>query len=127
MKFIKDPTSIQEEFLKIPEDKEAMDELTYMSADPETRAVYDARVKELNDIYSGMTTKYKEGLEAGRTEGEKIGIEKGEKIGIEKGKAEGEKKAKIETAKNLIKIGLSVEQISLATGLSIEEIEALKL
>ena len=54
-------------------------------------------------------------------------VQKGEKIGIEKGKAEGEKKAKIETARNLIKIGLSVEQISLATGLSVEEIEALKL
>ena len=139
MKFIKDPTSIPEEFLKIPEVKEAMDELTYMSADPETRAVYDARVKELNDIYSGMTTKYNEGLEAGRTEGEKIGIEKGEKIGIEKGEKigiekgkaegleEGEKKAKIETARKMLIKGLIVEDVAEFTGLSIEEIEALKL
>ena len=43
-----------------------MDELTYMSSDPETRAVYDARLKELNDIYAGQTVKHKEGLEAGR-------------------------------------------------------------
>ena len=53
------------------------------------------------------------------------GLAEGEKIGIEKGKAEGEKKAKIETARNLIKIGLSIEQISLATSLTVDEIETL--
>ena len=46
MTFIKDPETIPPEFLEIPEVKEAMDELTYMSSDPETRAVYDARVRE---------------------------------------------------------------------------------
>ena len=38
----------------------------------------------------------------------------------------GAKKAKIETARNLIKICLSIDQISVATGLSISEIEGLK-
>ena len=55
-------------------------------------------------------------------------FEKGEKIGAEKerAKAEAEKKElKIETAKNLLKMGLSVEQISQATGLSIEELQKL--
>lgn len=42
-----------------------MDELTYMSSDPATRAVYDAKVRELNDIHSGQTTRYKEWLEEG--------------------------------------------------------------
>ena len=46
----------------------------------------------------------------------------GEKEWLEKGA----KKAKIETAQNLIEIGLSIDQISVATGLSISVIEGLK-
>ena len=129
MQFIKDPNSIPAEFLSISEVQEAMNELQYMSADPQTRAEYDARVKQLNDMRAAQSVKYNEGLAEGEKigieKGEKIGIEKGEKIGIEKGKAEGEKNAKIETAKNLLKIGLSVEQIVQATGLSIEEVSNL--
>ena len=34
MRFIKDPESIPEEFLRVPEVKEAMDTLTVMSSDP---------------------------------------------------------------------------------------------
>ena len=105
-----------------------MDELTHMSADPETRAEYDARVREMNRIYAGQTVKYKEGLE----EGEKIGIEKGkaegEKIGAQKerAKAEAEKKAeKIESAKKMLQDGLSVEVVSKYSGLSFEEVEKL--
>ena len=84
MQFIRDPNSIPPEFLSIPEIKEAMDELTHMSADPETRAEYDARVREMNRIYAGQTVKYKEGLEKGRAE--------------ERAKAEAEKKELAEKA-----------------------------
>lgn len=45
--------------------------------------------------------------------------------GLEKGKAEGEHNAKLETAKNLQLMGLTIEQISKATGLSIDEIKKL--
>ena len=131
MTFIKDPETIPPEFLEIPEVKEAMDELTYLSSDPEPRAVYDARVRDLNDIDSGQTTRYKEGLAEG--------IEKGRAEGIKKGRAEerakaekelAEQKAKGEaremsTIKNLLKLGLSLEQISSATGLSVANIESL--
>ena len=114
MQFIKDPETIPPEFLEIPEVKEAMDELTYMSSDPETRAVYDARVRELNDIYSGQTTRYKEGLAEG--------IEKGRAEGIEKGRAE----EKIAMTKSLLGMHLPIDQIAQVTGLSIAEIQALK-
>lgn len=68
-----------------------------MSADPKTRAEYDARVREMNRIYAGQNLKYKEG----RAE--------------ERAKAEAEIKAeKIIIAKNLLAIGSSVEQISKA-------------
>ena len=111
--------------MKISEVKEAMDELTYMSSDPETRAVYDARVRELNDIYSGQTTRYKEGLAEGIEKGRAEGIEKGR--AEERAKAEAEKHAeKTEMAKKLLDIGLTASQVSETTGLPIEEIAALK-
>ena len=40
-------------------------------------------------------------------------------------RVEGEKNAKVETAKNLLKIGLTVDQIAQATGLSIEGVSNL--
>ena len=44
---------------------------------------------------------------------------------MEKGREEWEHNAKIETAKNLLTMGLSFEQISKATGLSIDEVKLL--
>ena len=65
----------------------------------------------------------------GRAEGLAEGLAKGEAKGRAEGKiegkAEGEKLAKLETAQNLLKMGLSVSQISLATGLSESEINEL--
>ena len=45
--------------------------------------------------------------------------------GMEQGIQQGSQQAKIQTAKNFISMGLSVEQVSKGTGLSIEEINAL--
>ena len=102
--FIRDPESIPHEFLEIPEVKEAMEELTYMSADKETRAEYDARMRELNRIHAALSVKYDEG----RAE--------------ERAKAEQEK---FKSAKTALEMGLSPEQVSKITGLSIEEIRKL--
>ena len=60
----------------------------------------------------------KEGLEKGLEKGEAIGLEKGEAIGLEKGRAEGRR----EVARNLLKLGVSPEDIAKSTGLSKEEI-----
>jgi predicted transposase YdaD len=72
----------------------------------------------------------KEGLVKGKEEGIKEGLVKGKEEGIKeglvKGKEEGIKEGKIETAKNLISLGLDIEIIRNATGLSIMEIENLK-
>ena len=65
--------------------------------------------------------------------GEKIGFErgvvagmsKGRRQGIEQGFADGSYQTKLETAKNLLDLGLSVENIAQATGLSREEVENL--
>ena len=48
-------------------------------------------------------------------------IEEGRLEGIIEGRQEG----KIETAKNLIKMGLTLEQVAQGTGLSLEEVEQL--
>ena len=114
MMFIKDPNSIPPEFLSIPEVKEAMDELTLMSSDPETRAVYKARLQELNDIRAGMSVKYEEGKEKGREEGK----EEGEKIG--------ERKKAIETAKKMLAKNVDISDIADFTGLDIAEIKKLQ-
>lgn len=53
------------------------------------------------------------------------GMEKGLQKGKAEGKAEGRQEEKHSIALNLKKLGVSIEQIAFATGLSIEEIEKL--
>ena len=49
-----------------------------------------------------------------------------ERVALDKGKAEGESMGILKTAKNLIKMNFSINDIEKATGLSKKEIEALK-
>lgn len=98
---------------KAPGLEEAREKLIYYNMTPEERRVYDEHLSAMmiqNDV---LDTAKLEGLIEGR--------EEGLKEGIDKGKMEGKK----ETARNLKKMGLSVELIIDATGLSAEEIEAL--
>ena len=65
----------------------------------------------------------REGLAEGRAEGRAEGLAEGRAEGL----AEGRNAVKLETAKKLLEMGvLSNEQISQATGLSLEQIEKLK-
>ena len=58
------------------------------------------------------------------------GVERGKSLGIAegeaKGRSEGSRQAKLETAKNLLNIGLSRENIAKATGLPRAEVEAIQ-
>ena len=58
------------------------------------------------------------------------GLERGKILGLAEGKSlgltEGARQAKLETAKNLLHLGLSRENIAQATGLTKAEVEALK-
>ena len=54
------------------------------------------------------------------------GIEQGIEQGIGEGIARGLAEGKRETAKNLLSMGLDVEKIALATGLSVEEVTSLR-
>ena len=72
--------------------------------------LYDEDIKNMRDIYA--TRKFDE----------KKGIE----IGMAKGRAEGMEKEKLATARRLLSMGLSDEQVATATELPLEEIQKLK-
>ena len=55
------------------------------------------------------------------TEGKSLGLAEGKSLGL----AEGSRQAKLETARNLLVIGLSIENIAKATGLTVQEVETL--
>lgn len=86
--------------------KKAMDTLEFLSQDAAARMAYDARMKALSDEKSRIEGALEEGMAKG--------IEKG----IEKGKAE--------TAIKLLALGIDIQTIAEATGMTREEIEALR-
>jgi predicted transposase/invertase (TIGR01784 family) len=72
--------------------------------------LYDEDIKNMRDIYA--TRKFDE--------------KKGMEIGMAKGRAEGMAKEKLATARRLLSMGLSDEQVSTATELPLEDIHKLK-
>ena len=76
---------------------------------PEEERFFDSRMKMRSDILGEMELNYNEGLAKG----------------LEKGIEEGIYSEAIETAKKVIGMNLSIENIAKATGLSKEEIEKL--
>ena len=89
--------------------------------------------RETRRKYMTYTTRIAEAKSEAREEGIKYGIAIGEErgrnegisIGLSQGISQGARDAKLETAKNLLSIGLSQDQIASVTGLSVEEIEKL--
>ncbi len=51
------------------------------------------------------------------------GLKKGLEKGLEQGREEGKLEEKLEIARNLLKVGIDIENIIIATGLTKEEIE----
>ena len=83
---------------------------------------YEDSLKAYRDIKNSIDT----ALEKGREEGMAKGMEKGLAKGLEKGREEGMEKEKISTARRLLSMGLSEEQVSTATELSLEKIQKLR-
>ena len=95
--------------------------IDYDLLDPETlQKMKEAELKKEMEALIRKDSKF---------EGEQVGLKKGEQLGLQKGKIEGEliglQKGKIETAKNMKFLGIEIEKISKATGLTNEEIEKL--
>ena len=80
--------------------------------------LYDEDIKNMRDIYATRKFDEKKGIE--------IGMAKGMEIGMAKGMAKGMEKEKLATARRLLAIGLSDEQVSTVTELPLEEIQKLK-
>lgn len=91
MTFIKDPSSISGELLEVEGVQTAMEELTYMSTDSETKQEYDASRIALPDLNSAI----------------EHGIEKGKAEGL----VEGEKNARMKMIINMLSKGLNIETV----------------
>ena len=67
----------------------------------------------------------KNSVDTAKREGKQEGLAEGIEIGMAKGRAEGKHEANTETAQRLLAMGLSAEQVSKATQLSLEIIKNL--
>lgn len=144
-----DARKVPQEFLENPEVKKAVEILEESSYTPAQLEGYDkfwdiirtertyynsARRKgfaegKAEGIAEGKAEGRAEGRAEGKAEGRAEGRAEGKAEGRAEGKAEGKAEGRAEgirsTAKNLKVMGLSLEQISHATGLTIDEIKAL--
>ena len=84
---------------------------------PEERAMYEIEIMSRNDQLNSI----RETLEEGR----RIATEKGLQLGIQQGLQEGLQQGKIQTARQFKILGVALETIAEATGLTMEQVEAL--
>ncbi len=93
--------------------------------DPDTKLKYEHDMMTEKDYYSILNTYRDEGKAEGVKEGFERGIEKGRAEGEIKGREEGILEEKIKIAKALLQMGMSMDTIMQATGLSTERIRSL--
>ena len=93
--------------------------------DAELRA-YDKFWDSVSVERTLLDDRYQKGKEEGRAEGMAEGRAEGMAEGRAEGRAEGMSQRSLEIARNLLSLGLPVDQITQATGLTEEEIELLK-
>ena len=86
--------------------------------DPDLLRDYFIDLRDRLDYENSFKWARADGLEQGRAEGEARGEARG--------RAEGEARGRADTARNLLRMGLELSQIAEATGLSLDEIEALR-
>ena len=112
---------------------EAREKLQYMQMSRADQLAYERHLDALavqSDAFDAARIEgHAEGRAVGIEEGRAAGIEEGRAAGIEEGRVvgleEGRTKEKKDIARNLKSLGVSVNDISKATSLTIEEIEAL--
>ena len=132
LRFIKTNNEEEMEMLarENPEIEKAYDALQDLSNDEAMRHEAQQREMYLQNELAINEENYERGMQEGKEQGIKEGMEKGKeqgiKEGMEKGKEQGKKEEKIGIAKNLLSINLPLEQIAVATGLSVDEIKSIK-
>ena len=95
--------------------RKASTTIEVMEMSPKDKWLYDSRMKYEHDRASCINEGYRQGIE--------VGILQGEIKGRQEGFADGSYQKALETAKNLLGLGLSIENIAKATGLTKEEVE----
>ena len=103
----------------IPEVKQLSAACEIAAFSPEKRTLYNRSVMKEQDVINQLYYAKEEGLAEGR--------EEGREEGLTEGREEGKTEERLEIAKKMSEMGLSVEQITEATGLSEEEVLKLKL
>lgn len=91
-----------------------MDTLEFLSQDQEARRLYEERQKYLHDEASMIEWATERGM--------KKGLERG----LSEGLAKGERNKAIEMARSLLAMGVEIEVIVKASGLSESEVRSLK-
>lgn len=86
---------------------------------------YVRHMENLRYQRSVIKTGYDDGWQKGLADGREEGREEGRAEGREEGRAEGAKDEKKATARRLLAMGLSAEQVTAATQLSLDEIKKL--
>ncbi|MDR2742023.1 MAG: Rpn family recombination-promoting nuclease/putative transposase [Treponema sp.] len=99
------PKSLVEEVIRMDMGIRAKEKMEYVSSDKKALRVYQMREMAMSDWTSGLNQARREGIQRGRREGIEKGIEK--------------------VAAQMKKLGIAIDQIAEATGLSVEDIAAL--
>ena len=99
--------------------KSAKAELIRLSGNKEERELFEKRRQAMLDEVSALAFAEEKGIQKG--------LEQGLEQGLELGLEQGAKKEKIEIAKTAIENGLDNEMIIKLTGLSLEEVEAMRI
>jgi len=102
-------------------------ELENFKGDDEIVAEFKSKIFHLNEnerFQNDMTKEEEEALVINT--GKALAFEEGEASGMVIGMEQGEKKKQLEIAKKLISMDMPLEQISITTELSLEEIQSLK-
>ena len=106
--------------------KEVDKQLRYDNLSEQEKLDYNHHLKQQLYEQSSIDTARFEGKFEGLAEGEAIGLEKGEAIGLKKGEAIGREAERIEVQEKVVinsrQAGLSIEIISITTGLTSEQI-----
>ena len=105
----------------VPAMEQAISAYYSITASEEFREIERMREKARHDEAQALYNAEQKGIQKGMQEGMQKGIQKGIQEGIQQGISE----RNIEIAKNLVKLGMPLRQISAATGLTQEEVENL--
>ena len=97
----------------------------YIYTDKEELKLYEDSVNAYRDIVNVIRTAEKKKFAEGMAEGMAKGKAEGMAEGIAEGMAKGEKAAKVKIAANLLSLGVPMETIMQASGLSEEEIKSI--